>query len=78
MSIPTSWHRAPWMLFIAVLALQMIAGRTSPWLPERAARTKLHGKFIDAMLGFFAKFFGGSGTKYTLAPLPERDSSESP
>ncbi|MEX1010302.1 MAG: exopolysaccharide biosynthesis protein, partial [Chthoniobacterales bacterium] len=45
-------------ILIAVLALQMLAGRTTPWLPERAARTKLNGKFIDAMLGFFSKFFG--------------------
>jgi hypothetical protein len=56
--VPAPGYSTPFGILIAVLALQMIAGRTSPWLPERAARTRLHGKFIDTMLGFFAKFFG--------------------
>jgi hypothetical protein len=56
--VPAPGYSTPFGILIVVLALQMIAGRTTPWLPERAARTKLHGKFIDAMLGFFTKFFG--------------------
>ena len=56
--VPAPGYSTPFGILIAVLALQMIAGRTTPWLPERAARTKLHGKFLDAMLGFFSKFFG--------------------
>lgn len=55
--VPAPGYSTPLGVLIAILALQMLAGRTTPWLPERAARTKLHGKFIDAMLGFLAKFF---------------------
>jgi hypothetical protein len=56
--IPAPGYSTPFGILIAVLALQMLAGRTTPWLPRRAARTRLHGKFIDGMLGFFSKFFG--------------------
>jgi len=40
--VPAPGYSTPFGILIAVLALQMIAGRTTPWLPERAARTKLH------------------------------------
>jgi hypothetical protein len=55
--VPAPGYSTPFGVVIAALALQMLAGRSVPWLPVRAAGTKLHGKFIDGMLGFFAKFF---------------------
>ena len=64
--IPAAGYSTPFGIIIAVLALQMLAGRTSPWIPERAARTKLHGKFIDVMLGFFTKFF--SKVEFLIRP----------
>jgi hypothetical protein len=56
--VPAPGYSTPFGILIAVLALQMLSGRTVPWLPRRAAQTRLHGKFIDGMLGFFTKFFG--------------------
>lgn len=64
--LPAAGYSTPFGILIAVLALQMLAGRTTPWLPERAARTKLHGKFIDVMLGFFSKFF--SKVEFLIRP----------
>ena len=64
--LPAAGYSTPFGILIAVLALQMLAGRTTQWLPERAARTKLHGKFIDVMLGFFAKFF--SKVEFLIRP----------
>jgi hypothetical protein len=55
--IPAPGYSTPFGILIALLAVQMLMGRATPWLPERAARMKLHGKFIDAMLGFFTRFF---------------------
>lgn len=64
--VPAPGYSTPFGIVIAVLALQMLAGRTSPWLPARAAGTKLHGKFIDGMLGFFSKFF--SKVEFLIRP----------
>lgn len=56
--VPAPGYSTPFGILIGLLALQMLAGRRVPWLPARAARMRLHGAFIDGMLGFFAKFFG--------------------
>lgn len=64
--VPAPGYSTPFGIVIAVLALQMLAGRSSPWLPARAAGTKLHGKFIDGMLGFFSKFF--SKVEFLIRP----------
>lgn len=56
--VPAPGYSTPFGILIAMLALQMLAGRTTPWLPQRAARIKLHGRFIDAMLGFLTRLFG--------------------
>jgi hypothetical protein len=55
--VPAPGYSTPFGVLIALLALQMLAGRSTPWLPQRAARLKLHGRFIDAMLGFFTRLF---------------------
>jgi hypothetical protein len=55
--IPAPGYSTPLGMLMALLAVQMMLGRTTPWLPERAARMRLHGKFIDAMLGFFSRLF---------------------
>ncbi len=64
--LPAAGYSTPFGILIAILALQMLAGRTTPWLPERAARMKLSGKFIDVMLGFFSKFF--SKVEFLIRP----------
>jgi hypothetical protein len=56
--VPAPGYSTPFGILIAVLAVQMLSGRRSPWLPRRAAQTRLHGKFLDGMRAFFAKFFG--------------------
>jgi len=64
--VPAPGYSTPFGVVIAVLAGQMLAGRTTPWLPARAAATKLHGKFVDGMLGFFSKFF--AKTEFLIRP----------
>lgn len=56
--IPAPGYSTPFGIVIALLAVQMLLGRTTPWLPARAAQIRLHGRFVDAMLGFFTRFFG--------------------
>jgi hypothetical protein len=55
--VPAPGYSTPFGILIAILALQMLAGRHSPWLPQRAAAMKIHGKFADQMLAFAGKFF---------------------
>lgn len=55
--IPAPGYSTPFGILIALLALQMLCGRTTPWMPARAAGLQLKGKFLDAMLGFAGKFF---------------------
>jgi hypothetical protein len=45
-------------VLLFILALQMIAGRSAPWLPARAAGIKLRGGFVETMVSFLGKFFG--------------------
>ncbi|MCS7009420.1 MAG: exopolysaccharide biosynthesis protein [Chthoniobacterales bacterium] len=55
--LPAAGYSTPFGLILCVLALQMLAGRTTPWIPKRARNAKLHGKFVDMMLAFFSRFF---------------------
>lgn len=56
--VPALGYSTPFGMLLAILALQMIAGRRTPWLPRRAAGIKLRGRFVEAMLAFLGKFFG--------------------
>jgi hypothetical protein len=55
--IPAPGYSTPFGLLIALLALQMLAGRRMPWLPAWAARLRLHGGFVEGMLKFSSAFF---------------------
>jgi hypothetical protein len=56
--LPAAGYSTPFGIILAILALQMIFGRKSPWIPEWAGKHKLSGGFIEKMLGMSAKFFG--------------------
>jgi hypothetical protein len=55
--IPAPGYSTPFGLLIALLALQMLAGRRMPWLPAWAAQLRLHGGFVEGMLKFSSAFF---------------------
>jgi hypothetical protein len=56
--VPAPGYSTPFGVLLSVLALQMMAGRRTPWLPKRAAGIRLRGGFVEAMLAFLGKFFG--------------------
>lgn len=56
--LPAPGYSTPFGILLFILALQMIYGRRAPWLPARAARMRLKGKFVETMLVFLGKFFG--------------------
>ncbi|MDQ7772739.1 MAG: exopolysaccharide biosynthesis protein [Elusimicrobiales bacterium] len=56
--LPAPGYSTPFGILLFILALQMIYGRRTPWLPARAAGLRLKGKFVGAMLSFLEKFFG--------------------
>lgn len=56
--VPAPGYSTPFGILLFILGLQMLFGRRTPWLPDRAAGMRLKGKFIEAMLSFLKKFFG--------------------
>jgi hypothetical protein len=56
--IPAPGYSTPFGVLLAILALQMLAGRRTPWLPKRAAGVRLRGRFVETMVSFLGKFFG--------------------
>lgn len=56
--VPAPGYSTPFGILLFILALQMISGRRTPWLPARAANMGLKGKFLEGMLTFLEKFFG--------------------
>lgn len=55
--LPAPGYSTPFGILLAILALQMIFGRRSPWLPAWTGKLKLSGGFAEKMLGMSAKFF---------------------
>ncbi len=55
--IPAAGYSTPFGILLAILALQMIFGRKTPWLPVWAGKHKLSGGFVEKMIGMSAKFF---------------------
>jgi len=55
--IPAAGYSTPFGILLAILALQMISGRKTPWLPEWAGKHNLSGGFVEKMIGLSAKFF---------------------
>lgn len=64
--LPAAGYSTPFGLLLCFLALQMLAGRTTPWLPRKAKEARLHGKFVDLMLSFFSRFF--SKVEFLIRP----------
>lgn len=64
--VPAPGYSTPFGILLAILALQMICGRNSPWLPAWAAKHNLSGGFVEKMLGGSAKFF--SYLEYIIRP----------
>ncbi|KAF0126672.1 MAG: Exopolysaccharide synthesis ExoD [Elusimicrobia bacterium] len=56
--LPAPGYSTPFGILLFILALQMIYGRRTPWLPARAAGVRLKGRFVEGMIAFLEKFFG--------------------
>lgn len=56
--VPAPGYSTPFGILLFILALQMVSGRRTPWLPARAAGMRLKGRFVEVMLSFLEKFFG--------------------
>jgi hypothetical protein len=55
--IPAAGYSTPFGILLAILGLQMVFGRKTPWLPAWAGKHKLSGGFVEKMIGLSAKFF---------------------
>lgn len=55
--LPAAGYSVPFGIVLAILALQMIAGKTSPVLPKAAQKAKLGSGFARKMLGAAEWFF---------------------
>jgi hypothetical protein len=55
--IPAPGYSTPFGVLLFMLALQMLAGRASPWLPNWAANRRLDGAFVRRMLAVSSGFF---------------------
>lgn len=55
--VPAPGYSTPFGALLALLALQLLAGRSTPWLPKSSLKISLHGKFLDSMLKFASAFF---------------------
>jgi hypothetical protein len=56
--IPAPGYSTPFGILLMVIGFQLIAGRSSPWLPQWAMKLKIKRAFADKMLAAAAKFFG--------------------
>jgi len=54
-AIPFFGLSTPFGLAIALMGLQMVAGRTRPWLPKRARRRELSRAMLDRVAGMLAR-----------------------
>ena len=58
--VPAAGYSTPFGILIAILSLQMIFGRSTPWLPGRAKKMKLKRelfrKMVNAANLFFSRF----------------------
>lgn len=59
-------------LGIVGLGVQMMAGRATPWLPERLLRTKLHRGRIKEIFAKAGRFLERLGPRAAPRPLPKR------
>jgi hypothetical protein len=54
--VPAPGYSTPFGIVIALIALQMILGRSALWLPDRLGRIRIRPKLAHAMLGSASKF----------------------
>lgn len=54
-AIPFFGLSTPFGLAIALIGVQMIVGRTKPWLPQRARRRELSMSMLDKVAGMLAR-----------------------
>lgn len=55
--VPAPGYSTPFGVLLALLAIQMVAGRRTPWLPAWAGKRKFSGGLVDRMVPATAKFF---------------------
>ncbi len=58
--IPAPGYSTPFGIVLALLGIQMIAGRSKPWLWEKGRKTRLSRKFAEGMVGAATKFLGAT------------------
>ena len=56
--VPAAGYSTPFGLLLLLLGLQMLIGRTRPWLPNRAKKIRLSPKMTQRMVNAGQKFFG--------------------
>lgn len=56
--VPAPGYSTPFGIVIALLALQMMVGRTTIWLPARLRNFRIQPKIAEKMLGAAARFLG--------------------
>lgn len=54
--LPAAGYSTPFGVAIAILGLQMILGRRTPWIPSRFEKFKLKQEFSEKMLNFTIRF----------------------
>lgn len=54
--VPAPGYSTPFGVVIALLALQMMCGRSSIWLPERLKKIRFQPRLAETMLGVAARF----------------------
>ena len=55
--VPAPGYSTPFGILLAVLGLQMLVGRRTPWLPARVAQKQIPAKLGTKMLGAAVSFF---------------------
>lgn len=56
--VPAPGYSTPFGIAIGLVALQMLIGRDTLWLPERLGRTRIKPRIAEAMLGTASRFLG--------------------
>ncbi|MEM8868620.1 MAG: exopolysaccharide biosynthesis protein [Verrucomicrobiota bacterium] len=54
--VPAPGYSTPFGIAIAIIALQMLLGRESIWLPQRVKKVRINPKLAKRMIGSAAKF----------------------
>jgi len=55
--VPAAGYSIPFGILLAILAAQIIAGRSTPWLPNWALNMKLGRKMSEGIVNYAVKFF---------------------